>query len=148
LPPDPQEPRPSSLASWVSSFLPGRSVTVPQAVARTGADQWHKAGHQGKGVKVAVLDSGWQGYRPAEGKWLPHGFLSRSFRSDKKLDAKTSQHGVLCGEVVHNMAPQAELLLANWQPEDPDKFLEAVRWARQKGARVLTCSMIMPSWSD
>jgi hypothetical protein len=46
------------------------------------------------------------------------------------------------------MAPDAELILANWEPDRPDQFLSAVRWARQQGARVLTCSVIMPAWSD
>src|SRR5262249_24114341 len=37
---------------------------------------------------------------------------------------------------------------ANWDPDRPDEFLQAVRWARDKGARILSCSLIMPSWSD
>src|SRR5205807_2164257 len=61
---------------------------------------------------------------------------------------KDSQHGILCGEVVHALAPAAELLFANWEPDRPDQFLDAVRWARQQGARILSCSLIMPSWSD
>jgi subtilisin family serine protease len=40
------------------------------------------------------------------------------------------------------------LLLANWEPEHPDQFLEAVRWACEEGARILSCSVIMPTWSD
>jgi subtilisin family serine protease len=50
--------------------------------------------------------------------------------------------------VVHAVAPEAELLFANWEPGDPEQFLEAVRWARRQGAQVLSCSVIMPSWSD
>ena len=46
------------------------------------------------------------------------------------------------------LAPDAELLFANWEPDRPDQFIEAVRWARGQGARVLSCSLIMPSWSD
>src|SRR5262249_28738850 len=48
----------------------------------------------------------------------------------------------------HALAPDADLLLANWESDRPDAFLEAVRWARAQGARVLSCSLIMPSWSD
>src|SRR5262249_38624940 len=72
----------------------------------------------------------------------------RSFRADGNLEAKDSQHGILCGEVVHAFAPEAELLFANWEPDRPEQFLQAVRWAKQQGARVVTCSVIMPSWSD
>ncbi len=40
------------------------------------------------------------------------------------------------------------MLLANWEPDDPDSFLEAVRWAKAQGARIVSCSLIMPNWSD
>src|SRR5262249_54967173 len=59
-----------------------------------------------------------------------------------------SQHGIMCGEIVHALAPDAELLFANWDADRPDEFLDAVRWARSQGARILSCSLIMPSWSD
>src|SRR5262249_33569648 len=79
---------------------------------------------------------------------LPARVQARSFRFDGNLEARDSQHGVLCGEVVRALAPEAELLLANWEPEHPDQFLAAVRWAREQGARVITCSGLMAAWSD
>lgn len=117
-------------------------------LARLGVTAWHDRGHRGQGVKVAILDSGFRGYRDHLGKALPHRVQTRSFRLDGNLEAKDSQHGILCGEVLHALAPQADLLLANWEPDCPEKFLEAVRWARQQGARIISCSVIMPSWSD
>jgi subtilisin family serine protease len=72
----------------------------------------------------------------------------RSFRKDGDLEARASQHGILCGEVLHTLAPEAELLLANWEPNDAPSFLDAIRWARQEGAAIITCSVIVPSWSD
>src|SRR5262249_53337433 len=30
----------------------------------------------------------------------------------------------------------------------PESFLEAVRWARRQGVRVVTCSIVTPHWSD
>src|SRR5438105_3434055 len=115
-------------------------------LTRLGVTRWHADGYRGRGVKVAILDSGFRGYRAHLGKALPARVGVRSFRLDGNLEAKDSQHGILCAEVVHAMAPEAELLLANWEPDRPDKFLEAVRWARQQGARIISCSMIMPSW--
>jgi subtilisin family serine protease len=82
------------------------------------------------------------------GKGLPREVTARSFRDDGNLEARDSQHGILCAEVVHALAPEAEILLANWEPERPASFLEAARWAKERGARVLSCSVIMPSWSD
>src|SRR5436309_3852961 len=117
-------------------------------LARLGVDRWHAAGYRGQGVKVAVIDSGFRGWRSYLGTALPQNIQARSFRIDGQLEARDSSHGILCGEVVHAIAPDAELLFANWEPGHPEQFLEAVRWARRQGARVISCSVIMPSWSD
>jgi subtilisin family serine protease len=113
-----------------------------------GVSSWHKAGFRGQGTAIAVLDTGFRGYRAQLGKALPERVTVRSFRKDGILEARDSQHGVLVAEVLHALAPQARLLLANWEPDDPQSFLSAVAWARQQGARILSCSLIMPSWSD
>src|SRR5262245_40813347 len=113
---------------------------------RLGVDRWHATGQRGGGLKVAVLDSGFAGYRDRLGKALPRRVTVRSFRSDGNLEAKDSQHGILCGEVIHALAPEADLLFANWEPQHPDQFLDAVRWAIEEGAHVLSCSIIMPTW--
>jgi subtilisin family serine protease len=116
--------------------------------ARLGVDRWHEASHRGRGVKVAVIDSGFRGYRSFLGTALPPHVLPRSFRLDGALESRDSQHGILCGEVIHALAPEAELLFTSWEPDRPDTFVAAVAWARQQGARVLSCSVIMPCWSD
>jgi hypothetical protein len=109
---------------------------------------WHDRGQRGQGVKVAILDSGFRGYRALLGKGLPKRVTVRSFRIDHDVEARDSQHGILCAEVVHAIAPEAELLFANWEPDSPAAFLDAVRWARAQGARIVTCSVVMPGWSD
>jgi hypothetical protein len=116
--------------------------------AQLGVPPWHQAGLRGKGVKVAILDSGFRSYRGALGKVLPRTVVVKSFRRDGDLEARASQHGILCGEVIHRLAPEAQLLLANWEPEQPAGFLDAVRWARDQGAQILSCALIMPTWSD
>jgi hypothetical protein len=117
-------------------------------LSNLGVSFWHGAGYRGKGLKIAILDSGFRGYRAHLGRALPAHVTARSFRLDGNLEARDSQHGILCGEVVHALAPDAELLLANWESDRPDQFLEAVRWARRQGARILSCSLLMPCWSD
>ena len=126
--------------------FPGRQRG--RLLARMGVERWHQLGCRGQGVKVAILDTGFRGYRAHLGEALPAQVTTRSFRADGNLEAKDSQHGILCGEVIHALAPDAELLLANWDADRPDQFLAAARWAREQGARVLSCSVIMPSWSD
>lgn len=137
-----------SIPAWASN----RDEQLPQSradhLARLGVSHWHTAGFRGKGMKIAVLDSGFRGYRHQMGKSLPARLVARSARQDKNMEAKDSQHGILCGEIVHAIAPDAELLFANWDPDSPESFLDAVRWAREQGAQIITCSIIMPSWSD
>jgi subtilisin family serine protease len=119
-----------------------------EAMQRLGVPAWHAARLRGRGVKVAILDSGFRGYRQALGKVLPARVKVKSFRRDGNLEARDSQHGILCGEVIHRLAPEAELLFVNWEPEQPAGFLEAVRWARREGAQIISCALIMPTWSD
>jgi hypothetical protein len=119
-----------------------------QLLEKLGVRSWHAAGLRGNGIKVAILDSGFCGYLAQAGKALPAQVSVCSFRKDGNLEARDSQHGVLCGEVLHTLAPESELLLANWENDRPEQFLEAVRWARKQGARIISCSVIMPSWSD
>jgi hypothetical protein len=117
-------------------------------LASLGVPAWHVAGLRGQGVKVAVLDTGFRGYRDFLGKALPAKVNAHSFRADGDLEARDSQHGIRCAEVVHALAPDAELLFANWDGDRPEQFLDAVRWARDQGARVVTCSVVTPTWSD
>jgi subtilisin family serine protease len=145
------------VAFRASRLLPAIALTFliaaqgPSAapwLIRLGVDGWHAAGVKGQGVKVAVLDSGFRGWQNWLGTALPNRVETRSFRFDRQLESRDSYHGVLCGEIVHAIAPEAELLFANWQPDQPETFVQAVAWAKKQGARVLTCSVIMPSWSD
>ncbi|HYV37277.1 MAG TPA: S8 family serine peptidase [Gemmataceae bacterium] len=118
------------------------------AVARLGVDSWHQAGIRGRGVKVAILDSGFHDYRTFLGNALPANVAVKSFRRDGNLEARDSQHGILCADVIHTIAPDAQLLFANWEPDRPESFLKAAQWAKEQGAKVISCSIIMPSWSD
>ena len=119
-----------------------------QCLTALGVDRWHHLGYRGQGCTIAILDSGFRGYRSFLGKGLPASVVARTFRKDGAIEARDSQHGVLCAEVIHALAPEAKLLLASWEPDDPNSFLGAVRWAKACGARVLSCSLIMPNWSD
>lgn len=117
-------------------------------LANLGALRWHVDQTRGDKIKVAVLDSGFRDYRQFLDKALPASVKTKSFRKDRNFEARDSQHGILCAEVIHAVAPEAEILLVNWEPDSPQSFLDAVRWAKSEGAKVLSCSLIMPSWSD
>ena len=139
-------------AATPDSFIPADN-SAPQKLRQRileelGVSKWHKAGFRGRGLTIAVLDSGFRGYREHLGKSLPAAVAVQSFRQDVNLEASESQHGILCGEVIHSLAPEARIVFANWEPDRPEKFLAAVNWAKTQGAKVISCSVIMPTWSD
>jgi subtilisin family serine protease len=117
-------------------------------LARLGVLGWHRSGIRGEGVTIAVLDSGFRGYKDHLGKSLPPGLVAKSARTDDNMEYKDSQHGILCGEVAHAIAPGAKMLVANWDADRPESFLDAIRWAKSQGATIITCSVVKPSWSD
>jgi subtilisin family serine protease len=137
----------SEIPDTRKSYSPVTREQVTHLVS-LGASRWQALGWRGQGVRVAILDTGFRGYRQFLGGALPSQVICKSFRADRNLEARDSQHGILCAEVVHALAPEAVLLFANWEADQPEQFLDAVRWARQENARVMTCSIIMPSWSD
>src|SRR5205085_11830924 len=113
-------------------LLTAPALDREQHLANLGIANWHRDGQRGQNITIAVLDSGFRDYRQFLGKGLPKSVKTRSCRQDQNLEARDSQHGILCAEVLHALAPEAELLLVNWEPDDPRAFLEAVRWAKSQ----------------
>lgn len=95
----------------------GPAVAVPLQVVPAmdliGVPRWQTAGFTGEGTRVAVLDSGFQGLQAALGTTLPPSVMSRSFRSDGNLNGGTD-HGRRSAEVIHQIAPGADLTLVNF----------------------------------
>ncbi|MBN1641758.1 MAG: DNRLRE domain-containing protein [Anaerolineae bacterium] len=104
--------------------------STSEGVAAMNADAWHSAGETGSGVKVAIIDGGFEGYATLLGSDLPASVTAYNFvdgESQAELDG-TTEHGTACAEVVHDVAPGAALYLAKI---DTDADLEeAVAWAR------------------
>jgi Subtilase family/PASTA domain/Divergent InlB B-repeat domain/Fibronectin type III domain/WD40-like Beta Propeller Repeat len=88
--------------------------SVDEGVAATGADAWHTAGYGGSGVKVAVIDLGFYGYSSLLGSALPAS-VSTIDHCGGKLSASPAsggtEHGTAVAELVHQMAPGAQLFL-------------------------------------
>src|SRR5262245_39154246 len=66
-----------------------------QLLELLGVRALYQAGARGQGVKVAILDSGFRGYRDHLGKALPRQVTVKSFRQDENFEAQDSQHGIL-----------------------------------------------------
>jgi pSer/pThr/pTyr-binding forkhead associated (FHA) protein/subtilisin family serine protease len=123
--------------------LPNRVDRLPsvqgEGVAITSADAWHDAGVTGQGIRVGVLDLGFDGYRDLLGTELPSQVVARSFVYGEEPDSSGEIHGTACAEIVHEMAPGAELLLAYYDGTIVSEG-QAVDWLLQQGAQIISHS--------
>ncbi len=102
-----------------------QGAILGQGVNVTLANNWHAQGITGQGVKVGVLDLGFAGYQDLLGKELPEQVTVQAFGDDYAFDQEV--HGTACAEIVHEMAPEAELYLAYYDGTDVAMGL-AVEW--------------------
>ena len=120
---------------------PAPPVAAPQqsggVAALVGADQWHEAGFSGRGVRVAVIDTGFSGYEEAFADAVPP-VRARSFRADGGLDGG-SGHGFRAAQIVRELAPRAELLLLAFSTVD--ELAEAVGYAIEEEVGVISFSV-------
>jgi subtilisin family serine protease len=109
-----------------------------EGVAATLAAAWHEEGMTGKGVKVAVIDSGFHGLaeRQTAGD-LPASVVTGDFCGGELATA--SYHGTAVAEIVHEMAPDAQLYLLCVGTEVD--LAAAVAFAKSQGVQIVNHSM-------
>ncbi len=102
------------------------------------ADAWHAKGFTGKGVKVAVIDGGFAGLadRQAAGE-LPSSIVTQDFCGGHFSDA--TEHGTAVAEIVHEMAPDAQLYLVCMDTEVDLAAAEA--FAKSQGVKIINHSV-------
>lgn len=108
-----------------------------QGVGVTLADKWQQSGITGKGIKVGVLDLGFGGYQRLEAIELPANVTVAKFGDEYAFDEEV--HGTACAEIVHEMAPDAEMYLAYYDGTDL-AFGQAVEWLMEQGVDIISNS--------
>ena len=108
-----------------------------EEVAASLASAWQSKGVTGKGVKVAIIDGGFGGLseRQASGD-IPANIKTADFCGGKFGSATV--HGTAVTEIVHEMAPGAQLYLAC--TTDEFSVATAEQWAKANGAKVINMS--------
>lgn len=102
------------------------------------ADAWHEAGITGKGVKVGILDVGFDGYKSLLGTALPEQVLTRSFIAGVEVDKTGETHGASVAEVIHAIAPDAELVLTTF--DTSTEMRQAIEWLVSQGVDIISNS--------
>ena len=83
-----------------------------EGIAATGARNWHRAGLRGAGVRVAVIDLGFRGWRDSRRNGdLPQSTVAVDYCPGGFDGPMATNHGTAVAEIVAEMAPAARLYL-------------------------------------
>lgn len=115
--------------------------------------EWTWGGSTGKGVRVAVVDSGVEYDHPAVGDAVKGGVVVE-FDSRAKLNyrvkpdpqpADVSGHGTACAGIIHSLAPEAEIysvrVLGRNMGGRAIQFAAGLDWAIENGMQVVNLSL-------
>ena len=115
--------------------VPHGSDVNGEGVGLTGADEWHQAGFTGAGLRIGVLDLGFAGYQDLLGIELPDQVTMEKFGWIEE----DTPHGTACAEIVHEVAPDAELFFA-WYDGSDAAMGEAAEWLMAQGVTIISHS--------
>ncbi len=113
-------------------------LATSEGVATINATVLQSLGFNGSGVKIAVVDIGFEGYTSKLGTELPSGVTVISFRSDGDITGKGEVHGTAVAETVHDVAPGAQLYLVNFATNL--ELNSAVDWLISQHVNIISAS--------
>ena len=122
---------------------------VSQGVGLHGADAWHVAGYQGAGVKVGIIDGGFEGFARLQGTELPSSVTARCYFEGPQEPSSNfadcvgeGSHGTEVAETLTDIAPNVHLYITN--AYSPGDLQNAVTWMAGQGVQVINASL---GWS-
>jgi subtilisin family serine protease len=125
------------VTAWTTVRRP-YEASLSEGVPIIGTEVWTGSGYTGSGTTVAVVDSGFSGYAQRLGTDLPAAVTTRSFRLDG-LTSAGSGHGTAVAEIVHDVAPGADLILVSI--DNDLMFPSLVDFLISSGVDVVTMSI-------
>ncbi len=139
--------------AWSSAFTAGalRELTASGPIGEI-TREWAWGGSTGKGVRVAVVDSGIEADHRAVGDSVKGGVAvvldgrtktGVRFVTEEPFD--TAGHGTACAGIIHALAPDAELYSVRVLGRDMTgraiQFANGLRWAIANGMHVANLSL-------
>ena len=126
--------------------LQAQTRVTSQGVNLHGADVWHNAGYQGDGVKVGIIDGGFEGFSQLQGSELPEDVMARCYfqgpqrpSSDFADCIEEGTHGTVVAETLVDVAPDVELYITNAYSRGD--LRDAVEWMAEQGVEVINVSL-------
>lgn len=123
--------------------LPRRSVQDVadvniESLGTINAQAWLDGGFTGEGIKIGILDMGFNRYQEFLGSELPSTVTAQSFIAGREIDRSETEHGTAVAEVIHDIAPDAELFLAAYETDAEQGA--AVDWLVEQGVDIISHS--------
>jgi len=128
----------SGVVQFVRPPLVPQTLVVSEGVALTGASSYHSMGFRGQGVKIAVIDLGFQGLTAAQSRGELPGGISTFDYTNTGIESGTN-HGTAVAEIIYDMAPQAQLILM--KVGDEVDLENAKEEAIRQGAKIINHSV-------
>ena len=111
-----------------------------------GSAAWNEAGYRGDGIKVGLIDLGFEGIGNLMGTELPVTVVARCYTdtgvfTQKLADCENDRyHGTLAAESVIDIAPEVSLFIAN--PRSFGDLRNTVEWMISEDVLVINQSVI------
>ena len=133
---------------------PEQGVVVSEGAAAHGIVPWRNAGYRGQGVKVGVIDTGFEGFRGLMGTELPSNVQARCYTDIGIFTSNISdcvveedhesrrKHGTAVTEAIFDIAPEATYYIS--KPESQGDLRKVVDWMVDQEVDVINYSV---SWT-
>ncbi len=121
---------------------PKTQTVVSEGVDRISAQVFSNRGFTGRGIKVGVIDIGFAGVPElmSQGE-LPQNLPPQDF-TNAGIFVGDEVHGSACAEIVHDIAPDAEIYL--YDVKNDVRWQIAKEAAVQEGLDIVSVSLVFP----
>ena len=133
----------------VKPIIPPQSAqfsTGGQGAKAHGAIAWHAAGYRGQGVKVGVIDLGFQNFGSLQGTELPSSVQARCYTTSSSSSSLLSDcnggdpHGSAVTEVLYETAPAASFYISRIVSRGTAR--SATQWMVSQGVDIINLSIL------
>ena len=115
-------------------------LKVSEGVDTSAATALHRRGITGRGVKVGIIDGGFFGYAKLQSAGILAAPKNAVAINPKQSLENDTEHGTACAEIIHQMAPDADLYLAAVELST-GPILKAVQWMLAQHVDIINFSV-------
>lgn len=130
----------------VDTILPPQpAVVTSQGTGVHRSDIWNTGGYTGSGIKVGIIDVGFEGYASLTGTELPGTVVARCytslgvFYSTLSNCSNNEEHGTAVAEALVDIAPGVTLYISD--PQFTSDLNAATSWMVSQGVKIINHSV-------